>query len=191
MQLSAGPDFPHARGRVVPWLATAAALAAVLGLAAAVQPQDAQAGSSDAAPAGPDSSAARYPLECPGTSGQGVRVLDEGAADFDGDGRAETVALVRCASGNGAPPHGIFVLAHPAEPAEPPRVVETLLPASEGMTTEDFTVGERTAGTVRATLHGYSSPDVPRCCPDRQREVKWEWREGKFVLVPAPVAGSV
>ncbi|WP_430625924.1 hypothetical protein [Streptomyces albus] len=44
--------------------------------------------------------------------------------------------------------------------------------------------------TVAAKLLGYSSPEVPRCCPDRQRRVKWDWRDGKFRLTPAPASGG-
>ncbi|WP_245996356.1 hypothetical protein [Streptomyces armeniacus] len=171
------------------WIATAVALAAVVGLSTVVQPSDATAGTGTATK-GPDPADARYPLGCPGGSEGAVDVLKHGSADFDDDGQRETVALVRCDTATGTPPNGIFVLAHPAEPGERPRVAETLLPSGEGMTAEDFTVGERGPKTVSATLRGYSSPDVPRCCPDRERKVKWEWKEGKFVLIPAPVAGS-
>lgn len=192
MQPSAGPDLPHTRVRLTPWIATGTALAAVLGLAAVIQPSDASArpGASSA----PDPAKARYPVECPGPAkgaGDAVDVLDKGAADFDGDGRTETVALVRCHSETGTPPSGIYVLAHPAETGGRPHVVETLVPTGEDMSAQDFRVGGPGTATVSVRLLGYSSRKVPRCCPDQERKVKWEWRDGKFALVPGAVAGSV
>lgn len=193
MQPSAGPDaLPHTRTRLVHWTATAAALSAVLGLAAVIQPPGAMAGQAAPAPAeGPDASRARYPMDCGPRPEPAVDVLEDASADFDDDGRAETVALVRCDAPTGTPPSGIFVLTHPAEPDGRPRIVETLLSPEEGMSTQDFTVRERGDRTIAATLLGYSSGDVPRCCPDLQRKVTWEWRDGRFLLVPEPVAQSV
>ncbi|CAM5310584.1 hypothetical protein STENM223S_00251 [Streptomyces tendae] len=50
---------------------------------------------------------------------------------------------------------------------------------------EDRTHRRRTspyaAGTSRATLLGYSSADVPSCCPDVRETVKWRWDNGAFV----------
>ncbi|GAB2794237.1 hypothetical protein [Streptomyces daliensis] len=192
-------ELPHTRTRTVHWIATAAALAAVVGVSAMVQPPDATAGPAASGPSAatarggtaaapaPDPGKARFPVECGAGTGAKVDVVDQGSADFDGDGQRETVAVVRCQSGTGTPPSGVFVLAPAKEPGERPQVVATLVRTEEKMNVTDFTVRGR---TVSATLLGYSSADVPRCCPDRQRKVKWEWKAGKFVLVPAPVAGS-
>ncbi|MDJ1132215.1 hypothetical protein [Streptomyces iconiensis] len=183
-------QLPHTRTRTVHWLATTAALAAVLGASALLQPADATANPAEStarASGAPDPGAAHYPMDCGGASAR-TDVLDKGTADFDGDGLAETVAVVRCKAEGGTPPSAVFVLAHPAHKGAPPRIVATLVRQKERMSVKDFTTG---AGTVSATLLGYSSPDVPRCCPDKQRKVKWEWKNGKFALTPAPVAGSV
>jgi hypothetical protein len=180
------------------WITTATAVAAVLGASALLQPRPATAtpsggvqaapGSGASAPAqgpAPDPEKADYPVDCgPDTVG----VVDRGSADLDGDGRQETVAVVRCTSGLGTPPSGIYVLAHPADGKGAPRIMETFLDPEEGLNVSDFAVR---GDTVSATLLGYSSEDVPRCCPDMQRKVKWQWREGKFRLTAAPVAGSV
>lgn len=193
MQPSAGPEaLPHTRSRLVHWSVTAAALTAVLGLAAVIQPPGAVAGQAAATPReGPDASRARYPVDCGPRPEPAVDVLRTASADFDDDGRAETVALVRCATSLGTPPSGIFVLTHPADQDGRPRIVETLLSPEEGMSTQDFTVRERGDHTIAVTLLGYSSADVPRCCPDQQRKVTWQWQDGRFVLVPEPVAQSV
>lgn len=195
MQPSAGPDaLPHTRTRLAHWAAVAAALSAVLALAAVVRPSDAvadQAGTATARDDGPEAADARYPMDCGPQPEPAVTVLASGSADFDADGRAETVALVRCDSPTGTPPSGIFILAPPLSPDARPRVVETLLSPEEGMSTQGFTVRESGDGTIAATLLGYSSPEVPRCCPDQQRKVTWEWRDGRFALTPEPVAQSV
>jgi hypothetical protein len=192
VQPPAGSTLAHARPRLIHWMATAAALSAVLALSSLVQSSGATARPADGERVipGPDPARAAYPVDCGGRTSGAVDVLEHGEKDFDGDGRAETVALVRCVSATGTPPSGIYVLAHGAE-GKRPRVAETLLATSEGMSVTDFAVGERGAAPIAATLLGYSSPDVPRCCPDKERGVTWEWRDGRLVLVPGPVAGSV
>ena len=185
---------PEPRSRPVHWVITTAAVAAVLGASAVVQPPAATAappsvpdGNSAASrPVGaPDPAKARFPVTC----GQAkADVLKAASSDLDGDGRPETVAVVRCHTGMGTPPSGIYVLAQGTDEGGEPRVVETLLDPEEGINVGEFAVSGR---TVSATLLGYSSPDVPRCCPDQQRRVKWQWSEGKFVLTAMPVPGSV
>lgn len=192
----AAPDGapPKHRSRPVHWVVTTAAVAAVLGASAVLQPSAATAtppspsgdGSAADRPVGaPDPGKARFPVEC----GQAkVDVLKAASADLDGDGRPETVAVVRCHTGMGTPPSGVYVLAQGDVASGVPRVVETLLDPKEGISVGEFAVSGR---TVSATLLGYSSPDVPRCCPDQQRRVKWQWTGGKFVLTALPVPGSV
>ncbi|NJQ01403.1 hypothetical protein [Streptomyces zingiberis] len=196
------PARAHARSRPVHWLVTATALAAVVGGAAFLQPSGATATTAPAAssgasgdtgdrtsaePAGrtggaPDAESARYPLEC-GTAG--TEVVEKGSADLDGDGRPETVAVVSCAAGMGTPPHGLYVLAHGAAG---PEVLETLLDPAERMNVADLAV---TGRGISATLLGYSSAEVPRCCPDQRREVIWRWRDGSFRLAALAAPGSV
>ncbi|MEV4874069.1 hypothetical protein AB0K90_33855 [Streptomyces syringium] len=185
------------------WIATAAALAAVLLGAALAGPDDATAtttvtasapGSApgsvpDAGPppaAAPDPRAARYPVDCGGTS---VDVVRRAAADLDGDGRPETVAVVRCHSETGTRPSGIYVLAPPPAQGAAPRVMATLVDPGQKMSVTGFAVSG--SGTVSATLLGYSDKKVPRCCPDLRRAVEWRWKGGKFALTALPVAGSV
>ncbi|MFR9674002.1 hypothetical protein [Streptomyces sp. TR06-5] len=192
MQHPAGQDvLPHTRTRLVHWAATGLALTAVVALAAVIQPSGASAEqAATAAGEAPEADRARYPLDC-GPSGPAVDVIDAASADFDDDGRAETVALVRCASPTGTPPSGIFVLTRPVGSGGRPRIVETLLAPEEGMSTQDFTLRESGSRAIAVTLLGYSSDDVPRCCPDLERKVTWRWQDGRFVLVPEPVARSV
>ncbi|MFI9204508.1 hypothetical protein [Streptomyces sp. NPDC053048] len=180
----AGPEpHPHTRPRPVHWLATATALAGLIAGAALLGPGDATATASPTW--APDARAARYPVDCGRASAEVVR---QDPADLDGDGRPETAAVVRCPSGAGTPPGGLYVLTPPPAPGGTPRIVATLVDPRQGMSVTDLIVTE---GTVSATLLGYSTARVPRCCPDRLRAVKWHWRNGKFVLTALPVAGRV
>jgi hypothetical protein len=202
--LPLGQDLPHTHPRPVHWLATAAALAAVVAGAAVLQPSDAKAttdtttasapGSGAPVVKAPDPTIADYPVDCGPAK---LDVTDRASGDLDGDGRPETVAVVRCHSVTGTPPSGIYVLTQPdgkpegtgsgAGPGRP-RIVATFLDPKEGMSIKDFAL----RGTkVSATLLGYSSEQVPRCCPDLQRKVNWRWKDGKFELKALPVAGSV
>ncbi|MGH3314161.1 MAG: hypothetical protein ACRDP3_26855, partial [Streptomyces sp.] len=109
-------ELPHTRTRMVHWLSTAVALAAVVGASALIQPADATARPTFSTAAGgpaPDPGKAHFPVDCGSGAAAKVDVTDQGSADFDGDGRSETVASVRCRSITGTPPNGLFVLAAP------------------------------------------------------------------------------
>ncbi|WP_372406539.1 hypothetical protein [Streptomyces luteireticuli] len=177
MQPPAG--LPHTHSRPVHWLLTALAVAAVLLGAALVGPGDDTATASAPTAPAPDPAAVSYPFDC-GTVG--VEVVRRAAADLDG--AAATVAVVRCRSGAGTAPNGVYVLT--AEQGAAPRVTATLVDPAQRMNVTGFAVRD---DVVSATLLGYSSADVPRCCPDRRRDVQWRWRDGKFVLTALPVAG--
>jgi hypothetical protein len=169
----AGPDLSHAQARPVHWIITAAALATVSGAAALIQPSDATAtpGSPAAAPRAAD---AEYPIDC---GPYDIVVTDEVAVDLDSDGRAETIAAVRCDAAGGTPPSGLYVLAAPAEPGAPPRLAETLVDPRDRLTVHRLWAQD---GTISARLIGYSSPDVPRNRPDLAGEVTWSWEDGRL-----------
>lgn len=183
MQTSALPDLAHTGTKPMHWLATAAAMAAVVAAAGLLQP-DATASASTAthrtaaqhgaAPvAAPDPARADFHLEC---AGAGHTVAKEAPGDLDGDGRPETVAVVHCAAGSGTPPSGVYVLTQGSGAA--PRIVATLVDPVQKVSVGDFAVRD---GVVSATLLGYSSPSVPSCCPDEQEKVTWQWQNGAFV----------
>ncbi|MER6240621.1 MULTISPECIES: hypothetical protein [Streptomyces] len=184
MQTSALPDLAHTDTRPVHWLATAAAMAAVVAGAGLLQPEAATATASasehrtgashGAAPAAaPDPAGVDFPLDC---SGAGQTVTHRAPGDLDGDGRPETVAVVRCDAGSGTPPSGVYVLTRTSGAA--PRVVATLVDPAEKLTVTDFAVRD---GRVSATLLGYSSAAVPRCCPDEEESAVWQWKGNAFV----------
>ncbi|MFJ6461930.1 hypothetical protein ACIQM0_12915 [Streptomyces sp. NPDC091387] len=183
MQTSALPDLAHTDTTTMHWLATAAAMAAVVAAAGLLQPDTAasasttphrtvaQHGTATVAP--PDPDRAVFPLKCDGT---GHTVAKQVPGDLDGDGRPETVAVVHCTAGLGTPPSGVYVLTQGSGAA--PRIVATLVDPAQKMSVGDFTVRD---GVVAATLLGYSSPDIPSCCPDQQEKVTWQWQNGAFV----------
>jgi hypothetical protein len=195
VQPSAGPALPHARSRAGHWLATATALVAAIGAGVLVPHSDPFAtitatatvtdSSREITPGAPDPAAARFPLQCAGAP---VDVVSQVSADLDGDGRLDTVAVVRCDSPTGTPPSGMYVLSPGPTASSRPRVTGTLLEPSKGLSVKGLEVDGR---TVAATLFGYSSDSVPRCCPDRSRGFTWDWRDGRFLTIPDPGVGSV
>ncbi|MFF3154912.1 hypothetical protein [Streptomyces sp. NPDC057910] len=182
MQNAAVPELAHTHARPVHWIATAAAMAAVVALAGLLTPDAAKAsGAPDkrdpqlTTAAAPDPGAVTFPLDC---GPLGSVVEKKASGDLDGDGVPETVAVVHCRAGAGTPPSGVYVLTRPAVGGAPPRVVATLVDPRSKQTVTDFAIR---GGTVAATLLGYSSDDVPRYEPDVRQEVKWRWQGGKFV----------
>jgi hypothetical protein len=174
VQPSAGPALPHTRARTVHWISTAAALGAVVAAVAL-----------EAAATAPDPRAVSYPLDCAGAP---VDVLHQVSGDLDGDGRPETVAVVRCRTGTGTPPSGVYVIASAATAGGTPRIAETLVRPEDKRGITGFRLQGR---TVRATVLGYSSDTTPRCCPDLRRNYSWEWRDGRYVALPGAMANSI
>ncbi|MFJ3585539.1 hypothetical protein ACIPPS_25400 [Streptomyces sp. NPDC090127] len=181
MQHPAVPDLAHTHARPVHWLATATAMAALVAAAGLLEPGPATAttaAASGGAPAAvrpaPDAATATYPLEC---GGRPAKVAQRASGDLDGDGNPETVAVVHCEAGSGTPPHAVYVLTH-AKDGPDARVVATLVESSRQKNVTDLAVRD---GAVTATLLGYSSPEVPSCCPDEREDVSWRWEGGSFV----------
>ncbi|SDO66298.1 hypothetical protein [Actinacidiphila guanduensis] len=192
MQPSAGPALPHTRSRGVHWLTTAVALGAVVAAVALVEPADASptAAAKPAAPPvhvpPPDPHAVTYPLTC--APGDAVDVISQAAVDMDGDGRPETVVVVRCHSDTGTPPSGVYVLASPKSGTGAPHIAQMLVDPREDRQISGFHVAGH---AVKATVLGFSSDTTPRCCPDLRRDYTWEWRQGRYVAIPGPAPNSV
>ncbi|MGA4847847.1 hypothetical protein ACOBQB_16920 [Streptomyces sp. G5(2025)] len=186
MQHPAVPELAHTIARPIHWLATAAALATVVAASAFLQPDPATAaqsgpqthtraaaGAPAPAPApAPDPASVEFPLDCGPVQ---TAVKKKATGDLDGDGRAETVAVVHCRAGSGTPPDGVYVITRPE--TGKPRVVATLVDPKDRLNVTGFAVRD---GVITATLLGYSSLDVPRCCPDREDAAKWQWKGGTF-----------
>ncbi|MER6915695.1 hypothetical protein ABT354_28820 [Streptomyces sp. NPDC000594] len=178
MQPADAPDLAHTRTRPAHWITIATATAAVVALAGLLQPDPATAtaprpGPAPRTTAAPDPARVTLPLDC----GQITSVMtDRATGDIDGDGAPETVVAARCDAGSGTPPTGVYVLTTGRDGA--PRVVATLLAPDLGLTARQLAVRD---GAVTATLLGYSSPEVPRCCPDQEEKAHWSWQDGTFV----------
>lgn len=120
-----------------------------------------------------DWSAIHYPVDCQEIPQE---VTKFAIGDATGDGRAEAVVVVRCAAGAGSPPSAVFVYGSVAGQAEPQllatlvRPDQNLLIDEAGASVEGITVGG----------YGYSSTDVPRCCPDREVDWRWQWSGSGF-----------
>ncbi|MFI8086845.1 hypothetical protein ACIF9R_00815 [Streptomyces sp. NPDC086080] len=192
MQPSAVPELAHTHARPIHWVATATALAGVVALSSVLGPDDRAAAQTPeprtkSAPAHmvpPDPAAVEFPLEC---GPMKTVVKKQASGDLDGDGRPETVAVVHCDSPMGTPPDGVYVVTQAAG-STAPRVVATLADPGDRTNVDDFAVRD---GEVTATLFGYSSADVPSCCPDVRENVKWRWENGAFVRSAPSGAKSV
>ncbi|ARP69417.1 hypothetical protein LK07_06140 [Streptomyces pluripotens] len=192
MQQSAVPELAHTRTRPIHWVATATAVAGVVALSPVLQPGSATAAqgavgsdakSAPAAVVPPRTSGVTFPLNCGPVK---AVVAKEASGDLDGDGRPETVAVVHCDSAMGTPPDAVYVLTR-AKDGGASRVVATLVTPGERLTVTDLAVRAR---AVSATLLGYSSDDVPNCCPDLKTPAKWQWNGRVFVrTTPAGALG--
>jgi hypothetical protein len=67
-------------------------------------------------------------------------------------------------------------------------VVATLVDPKERLTVTALSIDD---GAVLATYLGYSSADVPSCCPDVKDSVKWQWKDKRFVRSTPAGARSV
>ncbi|MFD9125748.1 hypothetical protein [Kitasatospora sp. NPDC059571] len=169
-----GPKAPaHARSGLRHWALVAAGCAAVVAGAVAADPAEgtptAARPTAKAVPpaaAAPDPGKAERPLDCgPFPVSVALRVT----ADL-GTGTPATVVAAHCAAETGTPPDGVFVLTAGADGR--PQVAATLLDADKDRLTVT-SLAVRSDGTVHALAKGYSSDDVPRCCPDRTLELNW------------------
>ncbi|MGW7242212.1 hypothetical protein [Streptomyces sp. NPDC054804] len=193
MQQSVVPELAHTDTRPMHWLATATALTGVIALSSLFQPGAAKAAQptagtepkpTPAATAPPSTTGVDFPLDCGPVK---EAVVKKATGDLDGDGRPETVAVVHCDSAMGTPPDGVYVLTQAAD-ATRPRVVATLVDPKDRLTVTDFTLA---AKTVTATLLGYSSDNVPSCCPDVKTAATWQWNGHTFVRSTPAATHSV
>jgi hypothetical protein len=191
VQQPAVPELAHAHTRPIHWLATATALAGVVALSSALQPDAARAAQPGPGPkpapavvAAPDPADVDLPLDCGPVD---VVIKEQASGDLDGDRRPETVAVVHCDAAMGTPPDGVYVLTHSTDPTHA-RVVATLVDPKNRTTVTSIAI---TDGAVLATLLGYSTPDVPSCCPDLKDSAKWQWKDNTFIRSTPAGAHSV
>ncbi|MEU8135692.1 hypothetical protein [Streptodolium elevatio] len=99
-----------------------------------------------------------YPQDCPGApyDVRDARPLTEDARTY--------IVQVRCAAGSGTAPDGLYTYAL-APDGGPPALLGTLLAAGEDRVVKEFAIRD---GKIHATLQGWSTEEVPRCCPDTE-----------------------
>ncbi|MHB9862906.1 hypothetical protein [Streptomyces sp. YIM S03343] len=181
MQQSAVPELAHTTTQPIHWVATATAIAGVVALSSVLQPGPATAAQKDsgtppksaATAAPPSTTGVHWPLDCGPVK---TVVAKKATGDLDGDGNPETAAVVHCDSAMGTPPDALYVLTRTTAGAT--RVVATLVDPKDRITVTDFAVR---SGAVTATLLGYSTSNVPSCCPDLKTPAKWQWKDGAFI----------
>lgn len=133
-----------------------------------------------------DWSAVPYPLTCPKAA---VQVRAAEFADVNGDREPDATVLVRCAEAlsgsapereraDGTTPTGLFV--YESGRAGTPRLLAALLRPADRVVATHIRV--RATG-IKATGFRYSSPRVPRCCPDETVEAGWRWNGAGFTRV--------
>jgi hypothetical protein len=170
----------HSRSTAIHWIGTAAALGAVVAAAVAVSPANAGTLTADGphsvpAAQAPDPVGFLLPLACDGLP---ERITQRFSADTTGHGNVVTVVAARCAAPNGTPPDGLYVLAF--GPDGKPRIAATLIAPTQNLTVR--TAGIRGDGSIHATVDGYSSEDVPRCCADLHEAESWTPQGSGYVL---------
>ncbi|MGW0576417.1 hypothetical protein ACWD25_10695 [Streptomyces sp. NPDC002920] len=190
MQQSAVPELAHTHTRPIHWVATATAVAGVVALTSVLQPGPARAAQasgtrpSPTVTTAPATTGVNFPLDCGPVK---ALVMRKASGDLDGDGRPETVAAVHCDAPMGTPPDALYVLTQGADSTHA-RVVATLVDTKARSSVMTLAV---TDGAVLATLLGYSSPDVPSCCPDVKDSAKWQWKDNTFIRSTPVGAHSV
>ena len=158
-------------------LAALCSFAAVGTAACGASPADS---SSPAGPSAPDASSPALvpgallhgPLGCP--SATAVLVLQRVVVDL---GTPVTVVVARCDSGAGSPPSGVYVVAGDNAAAH---VTATLVSPADAVQVSGLSTS---GGVVTVTGRGYSTADVPRCCPDTDVALRWHVVSGQLVLV--------
>lgn len=181
----------HARPGFRHWILVAAGCAAVVGGALAANPAEGHltpAGQSGAAvqalgdAAAPDPAKAELPLDCGPFP---VAVALRASARLDG--RPVTAVAAHCAADNGTPPDGAYLLS--TGPDGKPVVTGTLVRPEEGLTVTELRL--LSDGTIAGRARGYSSDDVPHCCPDLMLNLTWTHQNGQWVRTgtKAPAAG--
>jgi len=111
-------------------------------------------------------------LGCPG----GTAVAVEHRVDLP-TGQPAAVVVAHCQSAAGSPPDGVYLVAGADGGSH---VSATLVAARDQV---DVSTLVRSGDRLRLTGRGYSSSDVPRCCPDVAVTRSWELVGDR--LVPA------
>jgi hypothetical protein len=131
-----------------------------------------------------DWSKVRYPIDCGETNlGQvGWRVVDF-VRIAPGVGTDLAIALVTCDAGAGSPPANLYVYDR-AESATNPHLAQTLVRPDDNWVADDHV--DVIGGDLSLGVSGYSSEDLPRCCPDVFATLTWQWDGDEYQPTSTP-----
>jgi hypothetical protein len=121
-----------------------------------------------------------YPVDCGGQT-----VGTAAAYPTPEPGRELAVVFVTCVAGAGAPPSAVLIY-DGAESPTSAHLSQTLLRYQDYWAPEEggTVANER---QLAVNVYGYSSGDIPRCCPDLNPQLTWEWVDGEYVAtIPQP-----
>lgn len=122
----------------------------------------------------------RYPVDC-----EGEAVASPAAYSEPEPGTELAVVFVTCASGAGAQPSAVLVYDR-ADSTDGVHLAQTLLSYEDNWTPTGGAV-EAMGSDLVIPVYGYSTDDIPRCCPDLDLQLTWTWREGEYVATgPQP-----
>lgn len=105
-------------------------------------------------------------------------------ADVTADGVPDALVRARCDAAAGSPPSSLFAYAGSAGAAGAvggPAPLGPLVTERDDVLLGAVTVAD---GVVSVKATSWSGPDVPRCCPDVQRVLRWRWDGTE--LAPSP-----
>lgn len=115
-----------------------------------------------------------YPVDCGGQTTASAAAYPEPAP-----GKQLAIVHVTCKAGAGTPPSAVLVYDY-AESTTSVHLTQTLLRYEDNWVPENG--GTTSQGpTLTISVYGYSTDDVPRCCPDLQPTLSWTWRQGTYV----------
>jgi hypothetical protein len=86
------------------------------------------------------------------------------------------IVLVTCDAGAGTPPSNLLVY-DDASSTSNPHIAQTLVRSEDNWSAPRITANN---DELSLPVRGYSSSEVPRCCPDVSATLVWRWENGAF-----------
>jgi len=113
----------------------------------------------------------RYPVDCEEV---GWRVWDVAYAE-PAESHAVALVLVTCNAGAGTPSVELYAFDRTGRSS--PRLSQTLVSAADNWQANHIEVH---SDSVSLPVFGFSSVDVPRCCPDVTATLAWRWNGSAY-----------
>ena len=126
-----------------------------------------------------------YPLQC-GTTLQGPTPTQVLAVVYPqvNPGTQVAAVLVACHAGAGTPPRVLYVFDRASSPTTP-HLLQTLSDDNRSTTPTRVTNTISASGPdITSSGSLYSSPNIPRCCPDGTFTARWTWTGSGYRQAP-------